>query len=180
MVLCLQCSGQYENRPEDEIALALRVTRDEWIESRNELVLRSLLDEKTLKIKAWDKRQYISDIKDPTAAERQKRYRDNKRNARNDTVTLRPPEQNRTEQIQNKDTVSQKSIKKKETSTPEKFEVTPEMFAWAVEQGLSEIRIKPETENFLDRNRSKDTKYTDWIAAWRTWMRNAVKFTRTA
>ena len=44
------------------------------------------------KISGWDKRQYISDIKDPTAAERQKRYRKNKRNARNAPVTSRLPE----------------------------------------------------------------------------------------
>jgi uncharacterized protein YdaU (DUF1376 family) len=68
--------------------------------------------------------------------------------------------------------------KKRETSVPDKFEVTPEMFSWATEQGLPEMRIKPETENFLDRCRAKDIKYLNWVAAWRTWVRNAVKFTK--
>ena len=77
--------------------------------------------------------------------------------------------------IIDKKTVKQKT---KETSTPDKFEVTQEMFSWAIEQGLLETRIKPETENFLDRCRAKDIKYLNWVAAWRTWIRNAVKFTK--
>lgn len=93
MLLCLHSGNQYENRPEDEIAFALRVTRDEFVTTRDEFVRRGLLNEKTYAINGWEKRQYISDIKDPTAAERQKRYREKKRNERNDTVTSRLPEQ---------------------------------------------------------------------------------------
>lgn len=98
MLLCLMCSEQYENRPNDEIALSLRVTLEEWEFTKNEFIKRGLLHDDG-KINGWEKRQYISDLKDPTAAERQKRYRDNKRNNSNDTVTLRLPEQiqNRTE-----------------------------------------------------------------------------------
>lgn len=90
-LLCLHCDDKYENRPDDEIALALRITEDEWVSTRNEFVKRTLLTHEH-RIKAWEKRQYISDIKDPTAAERQKRYREKKRDERNGTVTLRPPE----------------------------------------------------------------------------------------
>lgn len=69
-----------------------------------------------------------------------------------------------------------KSEKKKATSVPKDFEVTGEMFDWAVAEGVNETRVRPETEQFLDRNKSKGTTYLDWNAAWRTWMRNAVKF----
>lgn len=90
-LLCLQCNGTFENSPDDEIALSLRISLSEWIETRGMLIERRLLDANG-KLTNWEKRQYISDLKDPTAAERQKRYRDNKRNERNATVTLRSPE----------------------------------------------------------------------------------------
>lgn len=91
MVLCLHCNGQYEKAPEDEIALALRITPEEWRETKETLIMRKLLRDDG-SIGGWEKRQFISDIKDSTAAARQKRHREKKRNARNDTVTSRPPE----------------------------------------------------------------------------------------
>lgn len=72
-----------------------------------------------------------------------------------------------------------KTEKKKPTLCPTEFDVTEEMFDWAVSQGIPEIRVRPETEQFLDRNKAKGAAYIDWNAAWRTWMRNAVKFART-
>jgi hypothetical protein len=88
MALCLHCDNKLKNRPDDEIALSLRVTLDEWISTKEILISRGLLT-KDLEPCGWQKRQYISDIKDSTAAERQKRYRDKKRNA---PVTSRLPE----------------------------------------------------------------------------------------
>ena len=98
MALCIQCSGHLENRPDDEIALSLRVTVEDWISTKNEFIKRGLFTPDG-KINGWEKRQFISDIKDSTAAVRQKRYRDNKRNERNATVTSQLPEQiqNRTD-----------------------------------------------------------------------------------
>ena len=69
--------------------------------------------------------------------------------------------------------------KKKATSVPKDFEVTGEMFDWAVAEGVNETRVRPETEQFIDRNKAQGSTYIDWNAAWRTWMRNAVKFART-
>lgn len=88
MLLCLNCDEKYQNAPDDEIALALRISIDDWHDTKKTLIARRLLNEDG-SIHGWEKRQYISDIKDPTAAERQRRYRDNKRNG---TVTSRPPE----------------------------------------------------------------------------------------
>lgn len=42
--------------------------------------------------------------------------------------------------------------------------------------GLDEKRITAETESFLDHHTAKGTLFSDWSAAWRTWIRNAVKF----
>lgn len=91
MLLCIHCSENYEKRPDDEISLALRVTVEDWQETKKEFIKRGLLLPDGT-IRGWEKRQFISDIKDPTAKERQKRYRESKRYARNDTVTSRLPE----------------------------------------------------------------------------------------
>ena len=90
-LLCLHCNGQYENAPDDEISLALRLPQDEWMQTKEAFIKRGLIDQNG-SIHGWQNRQYISDLKDPTAAERQKRYRESQRNARNATVTSRPPE----------------------------------------------------------------------------------------
>jgi hypothetical protein len=132
---------------------------------------------------AWDKRQFKSD-KDNTAAERQRRYRESQtHNAlRNGTVT-RPDTDTDTDTEQKQSNAvpasidqSKKSEKKKEKQTffPEDFAVTPEMFDWAVEQGLKPANIKPVTLHFKDHHESRGNKFVDWNAAWRTWMRNSV------
>lgn len=110
-LLCLHCNGQYENTPSDEIALALRIDEAEWIETREAFIKRRLIDENG-RIAKWESRQYISDLKDPTAAERQKRYRDNKRNERNATVTSRLPESDTDTDISTTDVVDKATAKK--------------------------------------------------------------------
>lgn len=92
-LLCIHCNGQYEATPSDEIALALRIDEDEWLKTRDIFIKRRLLAEDG-SIENWDSRQYISDLKDPTAAERQQKYRDKKKREkeRNATVTSRSPE----------------------------------------------------------------------------------------
>ena len=74
--------------------------------------------------------------------------------------------------------VKKQKNKKISSTTPEEFEVTIQMFDWAVSQGMPEDGIKTETEQFIDRSKSLGSKYIDWNAAWRTWIRNAVKFSR--
>ena len=59
---------------------------------------------------------------------------------------------------------------------PEHFIVTEEMLRWAETQGIPRQDISFETDQFLDRHRARGTRFKDWVAAWRTWMRNAVKF----
>lgn len=90
-LLCMKCNGDYDETPDDEICLALRISLDEWEKTKAEFVKRKLLNEDG-KICGWEKRQYISDLKDPTAAERQKRYRASKNQKRNASVTSRLPE----------------------------------------------------------------------------------------
>ena len=66
--------------------------------------------------------------------------------------------------------------RKPATPCPDSFDVTEAMSVWAVEQGLPAARVMPETAQFLDRHRAKGDTFSDWVSAWRTWIRNAVKF----
>ncbi|HEX8106727.1 MAG TPA: hypothetical protein VF516_03315 [Kofleriaceae bacterium] len=63
-----------------------------------------------------------------------------------------------------------------ETSAPEAFEITEPMWSWAQEQGVPHARVEPETAKFLDHHKAKGSRFKDWDAAWRTWMRNSVEF----
>ncbi len=80
--------------PADDIAARLRVKPAKVAEWITKLVQAKLIDnvDGVFAPHNWDTRQYKSDVTDPTAAKRQKRYRDNKRNDRNATVTVKRPE----------------------------------------------------------------------------------------
>jgi uncharacterized protein YdaU (DUF1376 family) len=56
---------------------------------------------------------------------------------------------------------------------PTNFKITDEMRVWAKDK-VPGVDIDSETENFMD-HQYKDVK-TDWIATWRTWMRNSMTF----
>jgi hypothetical protein len=64
----------------------------------------------------------------------------------------------------------------RKTAPPGEFEVTEEMWAWAQEQGVAHARVESETAKFLDHHKAKGSKFIDWDAAWRTWMRKSVEF----
>lgn len=65
-------------------------------------------------------------------------------------------------------------VQKQETKTLD--EITPELFDWAVEQGIPESRVKPLTDKFILNHRSKGHEFTDWEAAWKLWMINSVGY----
>lgn len=62
---------------------------------------------------------------------------------------------------------------------PATFEVTPDLQQWARENEVT-VNLFDETEQFLDHHRAKGTTNLDWVAAWRTWMRNSKKFSGAA
>lgn len=81
--------------PKADIAFALRATEKGAAAIVDYLMDRDLLEDRGDFITPhnWDARQYKSDVTDPTAASRQKKYRDRKRNAdrnadRNASVTV--------------------------------------------------------------------------------------------
>lgn len=72
------------------VTVALRITEEEALLTKECLMDFDLIDEHW-NLNGWEKKQYISDLKDSTNAERQRRYREKKRNAvtalRNGDVT---------------------------------------------------------------------------------------------
>lgn len=165
MALCLHCDNKLENRPDDEIALSLRVTLEEWISTKLEFQKRGLLNDSGIP-NGWEKRQYISDIKDPTSALRQKRYRDNKRNNRNATVTSRLPDS---------DTDTDKDIKDNTKVLSKKIgldELSVEHISeWlAKKRGMGKYLNHDEyfiLEQFKQYCQAKGKRYADFTAGYR-------------
>lgn len=61
------------------------------------------------------------------------------------------------------------------TLAPEDFRITDDLKTWAHDRGITKELID-QTERFLDHHRARGTKFRDWKAAWRTWMRNFIKW----
>lgn len=72
-----------------------------------------------------------------------------------------------------------KPKKTRATPPPDHFEITPELRAWAAAKSIT-ADLDFETEQFLDYHRRKGTLGQDWVAGWRSWMRNTLKFGSTA
>lgn len=58
------------------------------------------------------------------------------------------------------------------------FIVSDEMATWASKQGLPADSVMIETTKFFDHHLAKGSAFADWDAAWRNWVRNAVKFAK--
>ncbi len=68
--------------------------------------------------------------------------------------------------------------RKRGSRIPEDFAVNDEMRAWAKAE-TPDVVVALETSQFVDHWKAKSGKdgaKLDWIAAWRTWMRNAQKW----
>lgn len=63
----------------------------------------------------------------------------------------------------------------KATPAPERMEITLSMRQWARDNGIT-VDLVMETAQFLDHHTAKGSTFRDWTAAWRTWMRNTLKY----
>lgn len=54
--------------------------------------------------------------------------------------------------------------------------MTDDLRSWATSKGLALVDLAAETEQFLDHHRAKDSAFSDWTAAWRTWMTRAQRY----
>jgi hypothetical protein len=108
-ILCIASKNDGKLPPIDDIAITMRLSKQRTGVILTELQRAGLIDKRddgALVPHNWDGRQYKSDVKDPTAAQRNKRCRDRKRNAtahddRNDRIAtvsvIRPESESETE-----------------------------------------------------------------------------------
>jgi hypothetical protein len=75
-------------------------------------------------------------------------------------------------QQEEKDISYEISKKKRAAIIPENFQVTESMAEWAKTQTPT-VNVVFETLNFVDHFRNKGSTGLDWVAKWRTWMRNS-------
>ncbi len=68
-----------------------------------------------------------------------------------------------------------KKPSKNETGTPTDFKITDEMIKWGADN-VPRVDVYDQTPQFLDYHTAKGSKFKDWTAAWRTWMRKANEF----
>lgn len=89
MVLCLRCSNGDVTLQDDEIAFQLRISNEEWAQTKARFLAKGLINDDN-KPTAWDRRQFVSD----SSAERVRKHRDKKKQAakRVCNVTATPPE----------------------------------------------------------------------------------------
>lgn len=62
------------------------------------------------------------------------------------------------------------------TRLPADWTLTDAHFQAASKRGFDSARAEAEGEKFADYHRAKGTRMLDWLAAWRTWLGNAVEF----
>lgn len=85
MVMCLRCCNGDVTLHDEEIAFQLRISNEEWEESKRVFLSKNLITDNNKPV-AWDKRQFVSD----TSAARVSRHREKMKQGCNVTVT--PPE----------------------------------------------------------------------------------------
>lgn len=93
MLFCIRCNGTVSLQDE-EIMFQLRISESEWQKSKKTFIEKGFIN-KHNEVLNWDKRQYISD----SSAERVAKFRAKKK--QECSVTVTPPEQNRTDTEQN-------------------------------------------------------------------------------
>lgn len=98
MLLCLRCSNGDVTLQDEEVAFQLRISSDEWSQTKAVFVAKNLID-KHNRVLAWERRQFISD----SSVERVRKHREKVKHERNVTVTPPDTEQNRTDAEQSRE-----------------------------------------------------------------------------
>jgi hypothetical protein len=112
MLLCIRCSNGDVTLHDDEVAFQLRISNEQWQQTKAVLIAKGLIDNASVP-SAWDKRQYLSD----SSAARVAAHRAKKKQPCNVTVT--PPDTDTdtdTEESKALSAASQPQPAKKKTS----------------------------------------------------------------
>lgn len=190
MLLCLKCKDDLRKLSEEELAFALRIDEKNLQETKTVFLKKGLIDE-DWEILKWDKRQFVSDSIDPTAAERQKRYRENKRNAtvtsrhddRNVEVTSRSPESDTDTDTEVKEYILALEKEKQEEEFEKIWERYPNKdgkkaairhFIASVKTDKDVVRIHTALDKYLEHiERENKWNYikngSTWFNNWQDW-----------
>lgn len=117
MLMCMRCSNVTVTLRDEEIAFQLRITDAELAQTKALFVKKGFISN-DWNLLNWEKRQFVSDH-DPSGAERQKRFREKKRNALRNA-----PEQKDNAPVTLPDTDTDTDIN---TPLPPKGEPSPEL-----------------------------------------------------
>jgi len=136
-------------------------------------VLNHLQNAQKLTIKSTNKFSIISIMNWDT-------YQPNEKSS-NQQVTSKQPASNQqvttNKNVKNVKNVKNNNITKfsKKCPLPSNFSVTDEMIAYAKKNGANG-NLENLTEDFRLYHRKKGSKFVDWGAAWKTWIRNDLKW----
>lgn len=152
MILCLRCSNGDVTLHDETVAFQLRISNDEWVETKGILVGSGLItnDNKPTK---WNKRQYVSD----NSTARVQAFREKKKRQCNVSETVPDTDT---------DTDTENKGMKQKRFTPPSFH---EVLAYIKEKNLS-----VSANGFMNFYESKGwmvgkNKMKDWKAAIRGW-----------
>lgn len=76
------------------------------------------------------------------------------------------------------DRADKSAARKRANQIPDGYTLSEDLLKWTRVAHPS-VNIAHEFEQFRDYHRAKGSTMKDWDAAWRTWVRNSVKFART-
>ncbi len=153
--------------PVEDLAFALRIGEDEAEEVVGLLLAKGLLEEVDGAVMPhnWAGRQFRSD----DVGSRVKRTR---------TKTGTGEEVGTSVEVASSATeVKTKSTRGKyKTAVPDQFPVEEAHIEYAASLGFSRQEVDEQTTRFLDYHLAKGSRFLDWQAAWRNWLRNARRF----
>jgi uncharacterized protein YdaU (DUF1376 family) len=104
------------------------------------------------------------------------------RNQRQDDAPAMPEQcagdasQNQSQNIKTEPIGSAKKRRKPEIEIPDVWVPSDRNISDAIDRGFSQMEIDHEADKFRNHHLSKQSRYRDWDAAWRTWLANSRKF----
>jgi hypothetical protein len=125
--------------------------------------------------------------------EAQRAFRYRQRQKQRDEITTRHDEKTahkRDESVTNRDGVtrtnlsiekdssSRRATSRRRSALPDAFLLSEKMGTYAQANGFDSARTAREFDRFCNHHRAKGSLFVDWEAAWRTWVSNALEYSR--
>ncbi|MGB4064229.1 MAG: hypothetical protein WBK19_10430 [Azonexus sp.] len=123
MLLCIRCSNGEVTLHDDDVTFQLRISNEEWAETKSVFIDKNLIDESNNPV-AWDKRQFASDSSAPRVA----KYRAKQKEVCNVTVTP---------QIQNRTDTDTEEKKEQKTSRAPRFDAQAHLVSLSVDDSIA-------------------------------------------